>query len=413
MKLRRVQLRSYRAYREANADLPEAGLMLLIGANNAGKSALLSAIDLIAARPWPGPVRHAGSEQPATVTATFELSDDERSAAFSGSPRQDEWLASPAMERVELRFEETLTGQHFLLAQVAVSDGQGDMPVVGTGAYDGAQTNFSSVDLSSFFQQLPPHNSFPAPAVSGGVSTFQPELVLDQGMPLLRAPLDEWRAGVFHFSTQRPGTDRVRPLSLAGTLDPGGINLAEALAHLHMNLDPDYGKIEQAMNAIVPELGQLVVPPAGPQQIEVAFEDPHLKARHNLKDLGTGVEQALLSAYVGIRQPRGSVVMVEEPETNLHPAAQRELLRCLKEWSGDRLYIASTHSTVFLDQGAEDATVLLVERSEGVSTVRKSNTAMPEVLRSVGARPSDVLKRGARPFRRGRIRCRDPPGLVP
>lgn len=391
MKLRRVQLRSYRAYQEADADLPEAGLVLLIGANNAGKSALLSAIDLIAGRAWPGPVRHAGSEQPATVTATFELSDEERGAAFAGSPRQDEWLASPAMERVELRFEEILTGHQFLLAQVAVSDGQGDMPVVGTGSYDGARTTFSCVDLSSVFQQLPPHNSYPAPAAAGDVSAFQPEFVLDQGMPLLREPLSEWRAGVFHFSAQRPGTDRVRPLSLAGTLDPGGTQLAEALAYLFMERDPDYGKIEQTMNAIVPELGQLVVPPAGPQQIEVAFEDPHLKARHNLKDLGTGVEQALLSAYVGIRQPRDSVVMVEEPETNLHPAAQRELLRCLKEWSGDRLYIASTHSTVFLDQGAEDATVLLVERSEGVSTVRESNTAMPEVLRSVGARPSDVL----------------------
>jgi len=65
--------------------------MLLIGANNAGKSALLSATGLIAGRPWPGPARHAGSEQAATVTATFEFSDEERGVektrlAASSSP---------------------------------------------------------------------------------------------------------------------------------------------------------------------------------------------------------------------------------------------------------------------------------------------------------------------------------------
>ena len=101
-----------------------------------------------------------------------------------------------------------------------------------------------------------------------------------------------------------------------------------------------------------------------------------------------------MTLYVGVR-PAGSVVIVEEPETNLHPAAQRALLRYIREWSADKLFILATHSTVFLDETLGQNRVLLVERQSGGSTVREPSNALQDVLLSLGIRLSDVLSRSS------------------
>ena len=56
----------------------------------------------------------------------------------------------------------------------------------------------------------------------------------------------------------------------------------------------------------------------------------------NLKDLGTGVEQLLMTLVVGLMEAPPFTLIVEEPETNLHPAGQRALLGHFQRWAEDR-----------------------------------------------------------------------------
>ena len=78
MKLVRLEIQSFRAFAHATVEFPESGVLLLAGANNSGKSALLSALDSIALGASSGELQHYGSMSPPQATASFRLSDHER-----------------------------------------------------------------------------------------------------------------------------------------------------------------------------------------------------------------------------------------------------------------------------------------------------------------------------------------------
>src|SRR5712691_10119866 len=174
------------------------------------------------------------------------------------------------------------------------------------------------------------------------------------------------------------------------TSDPDGSGSPPGALHLKTNDDPAWDAIVAIMQDVVPDVGVLITPVGG-DRVRVAFIDPHLGAQHNIKDLGTGVEQLLMTTYVGVRQPERSVIIVEEPETNLHSGAQRALLRYIREWSRERLFILATHSPIFLDESLGQSRVYLVERASGVATVRNVGSALADVLLALEVRLSDVL----------------------
>jgi len=144
------------------------------------------------------------------------------------------------------------------------------------------------------------------------------------------------------------------------------------------------------MTQVVPEIGVLSLPAVG-NQVEVAFQDQYVpQFRHNLKSLGTGVEQLLLTLVVGLTHPQPSTVIVEEPETNLHPGAQRALLTLLEEWGNSGLFIISTHSTAMLDWTRPER-IFLVSRAGGVSDIRSAAGDPLAILSGLGVRLSDIL----------------------
>lgn len=76
MKLRKLEINNFRAFERVAVDFPESGILLIAGANNSGKTALLSAIDMIAFGGAIPSMRHLGTSEAASITASFSPSDN-------------------------------------------------------------------------------------------------------------------------------------------------------------------------------------------------------------------------------------------------------------------------------------------------------------------------------------------------
>jgi len=400
--LETLELTNFRAYRTAEFTLPPTGLVLLAGANNTGKSVLLSALDLVIRGGTPTMARHAASSDPARVRARFVLSEEERARLLAEASDQTiidggafSWFElvyaeapDQAMHASELytawpgrpslllaRLDVAASGDSELQVVEAVNavlNGQSVGGLVGVGDDD----PLARLDLR----------------VSGGI----PDLpdYLSPYMPKL-SPFVEllaaWRGRYYHFGALRQGTSWTHPLRSTPALDPTGSNLPAVLVDLQHNRPAAWARVQELIEQIVPDVGRLETRTDN-EQVEVVFADPTVPGyRPNLKNLGTGVEQVLMTIVVGVTQPAPSIVVIEEPETNLHHGAQRALLAQLREWSADRLFVLSTHSPVFLDRASTTSTVFLVERAQGTSAVRRLTRGVSEALTALGVQLSEAL----------------------
>jgi len=133
-------------------------------------------------------------------------------------------------------------------------------------------------------------------------------------------------------------------------------------------------------------------------------EDPG-RERYATAQCGQGLQQAIVLAY-WILEARGGVVCVEEPESHMHPGMQRRFLALLREEAEKHKtqFFLETHSTVFADM-ARPEEVFLFRKEPGKGTVITKALAegtFKDVLVSLGHRPSDLLFHDALVFVEGR-----------
>jgi len=240
----------------------------------------------------------------------------------------------------------------------------------------------------------------------GGEDSLDPLLLVERGptygsWPLLEAGLanvrdldsvtrlrSDWGARYYHFRALRLGAQRTANLAVAPSMEPTGQNLTSVLLDLLTNRPEILEDLRRLIAEVVPGVGRLEIRTSGSgMQVVFAADGAEL----NLKDLGTGVEQLLMTLVVGLTETPPFTLVIEEPETNLHPGAQRALLGLLKDWATDRQIVATTHSPVLLDWSPSGERLWHVARAGGASTVAPVGEDLAVRLGSLGIRRSDVL----------------------
>jgi predicted ATPase len=375
----------------AALDFEPSGLSTFIGPNNAGKSALLSALDMVGGLLVPGPLRFAGTAANPEIQAVFTFDETERrrlAETIEAVHREEAAAATEGAVYTLSDVRDNLDRLGLIRIAVLRSDGH-QWPVAELTPQGGGGAAARTVDWGTWLGAWPNKPELPQGTQISG-SPMARYLEGEHGPNTLPSMLLAWRRGFYHFRSPRLGAaDRVTSTENHDYLQPTGANLGNYLQWLRGNREQHWQRIRETMTALVPDVGTLQIR-AELNRAEVGFEAPGL-GFVNIKDAGTGVEQLLLTIAVG-QTTAANMLIVEEPETNLHPGAQRQLMKHLVDWSHHRPVLIATHSPIVMDAGLPGR-LYEVSRSDITSSVRQlqGQTDIAELLTRIGTRFSDIL----------------------
>ena len=112
-----------------------------------------------------------------------------------------------------------------------------------------------------------------------------------------------------------------------------------------------------------------------------------------LSDCGTGVGQVMAMLYVVISSEYPQIIIIDEPNSFLHPSASRKLIEIFKKYNHHQ-YIISTHSPEIITSSNPENIILLKMDETGKTQIHKINKTsrqeMQEILNEIGVKLSDV-----------------------
>lgn len=185
----------------------------------------------------------------------------------------------------------------------------------------------------------------------------------------------------------------------ATELSPNAGNLADVLHVLQSRNRPKFARYNLLVHQIFETIYEVRVVPVGAQQLMINLViDEHDSERDDLlmslDDCGTGVSQVLSILYVAITAESPKIIIIDEPNSFLHPGAARKLIEILKRDFPQHQYIVSTHSPEIIS-AADPSTITLLQWDRPVTKVTQlDSNNMQDLsicLSEVGARLSDVF----------------------
>lgn len=199
----------------------------------------------------------------------------------------------------------------------------------------------------------------------------------------------------FYFTAQRFNVASTG-FAVEKRLRSDATNLPAVLAYLSGNYPGTFREIEDRVREIIPSMGAITVsteennfkilvwPTSGPDVRELAFD---------LANSGTGVSQAI-AILTAVVMSAPSVIVIDEINSYLHPAATKQLLQILTTFYPKHQYIVSTHSSDVMSFPNIDR-LLMVEKSNFTSSIRtvsRDNLAdVRSAFRHLGISMTDVL----------------------
>lgn len=196
-------------------------------------------------------------------------------------------------------------------------------------------------------------------------------------------------------------SDQVAAPAYSGELDvlvaEDGSQTAVVLADLKLADDERFNRIESALRRVVPSLERLRI---GPAMVEHPSSPGVVRGNklyfdfHGAKNVpahhasqGTLVVLALLTVLHGLDRP--NVVLLDDFDHTLHPRAQIELVRMIKELLAldefkDTQIIATTHSPYVLDEVSPSNVIAFALREDG-TVASKPLSEHPDALKVNGS----------------------------
>jgi predicted ATPase len=395
-----IKIENYKSYLHSSELELRPGINIITGQNNAGKTALLKALGLgegdkphrsVATVPQPGVATPGSSIFRVTLSISREELD-----TFVLQPGMETWLACPKAGTIipgeyNLRIDNfiqpaaeelarRLLRQDDIRVRVQVQSGAvvGHEPSVGDYEAEQAMMRFR-VESSKKLTFLQTHKGD-----------------IGRGGELGQFVVNHYRSRCYVFNAERFNLGICR-FGSSRVLNPDASNLAEVLSSLQGN-PMRFGRFKDVVHRVLPQIKQVTIRNLPNNMLEILIW-PHDPASERediaipLNESGTGVGQVLAILYVVLNAEHPQTILIDEPQSFLHPGAARKLVEVLRENSRHQ-YILTTHSPTVIT-AANPATITLIKCREGVSDFQaidpKANDELRHYMVDIGARLSDAF----------------------
>jgi hypothetical protein len=405
------ELRNYKSFHEPKSLVLQPRFNIITGQNNAGKTALLNALSLNFVGnphrsektvPIPGAPVNSVSWCDISITAV----PTEILRILQRPTDHDWWIARPAPQSqfakdigwsnggqpevqrlLQYIFSrETLT---FQFRYRAPHTQMGNLTAVQIPAF-GLYTGEGQVNNRPFanFIVKPDLSYF-----AGGGGAMMPD-----ANDFSFATVGYFQPKVYRFSAERFNIG-VSPHGNNPVLRPDAANLPEVLGILQANTHR-FAHFNTLLKAILPQIQHVSVRPAphNSQYVEIIVwstkkESERIDLALPLLECGTGMGQVMAILYVMLHPETAETILIDEPQSFLHPGAARKLVEVLKLHSKQQIIIA-THSATIIN--AADPEIIIIATQAAAETqleqldARDSKT-LEICLAEIGARLGDVF----------------------
>jgi predicted ATPase len=181
-----------------------------------------------------------------------------------------------------------------------------------------------------------------------------------------------WKVFQFHDTSATAGIKQKHAIGDSRTLQPDGANLAALLFGLKKRAPRKYRAILDVVRAVAPFFDDFVLVPDELDRKVIQLEWRHKSdpSYFDASSLSDGTLRFMCLAVLLLQPAKPSVIVIDEPELGLHPAAIVQLAALLRSASRECQVVVATQSVTLLDQFASED-VIVVERSNGDSTFER------------------------------------------
>jgi hypothetical protein len=404
MRIDSIRIQNYRSILDSGQLSFAPGFNLVVGANNVGKSSLLSCLAAkfggephksIHTLSYPDEPLNPNSRVDFTVVASGEETrrllikhcNGERFFPWPDVLPLNQSLASEVLAR--------LVGAAEIRYYVSALAGLGNVV-----PNNWSVTEYPATRLYAPLVRNAQHGMLRVNVNSGdrSIAPVRPDQNVPPGNDV-GLVLGQLIAGkIYWFHAERLGLG-VGPYGASAELTSDARNLPEVLNILQGNPERFREYCELVTN-VFPSIQKISVRPrpAGGNQAEVLVwqVDPALQRDDlamPLAQCGTGVGQVLAILYVAKTSVEPRTIIIDEPGSFLHPGASRALIGILKGFSQHQ-YIIATHSPEIISE-LSGAPVTIVRWGDSKSSFEQASSTAGKVataaLAEVGARLSDVF----------------------
>lgn len=223
-------------------------------------------------------------------------------------------------------------------------------------ALDISQYNFIPAFLTAGTIELPP----------GQVISFGP--ALNYYFPLQRSVPDYLKGiGLYDFDPKL--TKHPAPIAGRAELEEDGSNLALILQTVLRDRN-NRRQLSNLVRELLPFISGLKVDTSSDKSLLLTLRETYFRKEYlpasALSDGPISVITLILALYFESKH----IVVVEEPERNIHPALLSKLVNLMKDASASRQILVTSHSPEFIKYAGIDSLLLLSRDSAGFTQVQ-------------------------------------------